>query len=355
MKISHFNKYIKYCKRKKNFNRIKIKNNFPFLSICICIYNSEKYIENAILSILNQSFQNFEIVIIDDFSNDDSINIIKKYQKKDDRLRIIKHSKNLGIYKSRVDSINNSRGEYILFVDADDMLLNEYLFEILFSYSSIYHYDIIEFLVLYQSDGKNRLVYPPTHILTHIHNYSENVIYQPELSEILFYIPQTRNYSSAICRTLWNKLYKKEIILNSIKYIEKNFDSNSYLNYAEDTILNILNFHFAKNYTNINIHGYMYNVRSDSISRFTNDINKRSVLNTGIYCYLKLLYKYIKKFDIDRNLLYLELELFNKQILFLKMNDPEFFENNMSKIFKEIINDDKASLFFKNYIKNITK
>ena len=99
----------------------------------------------------------------------------------------------------------------------------------------------------------------------------------------------------------------------------------------------------------------MYNVRSDSISRFTNDINKRSVLNSGIYCYLKLLYKYIKEFDIDRNLLYLELELFNKQILFLKMNDPEFFENNMSKIFKEIINDDKASLFFKNYIKNITK
>ena len=89
--------------------------------------------------------------------------------------------------------------------------------------------------------------------------------------------------------------------------------------------MNILNFHFAKNYTNINIYGYMYNVRKNSISRFTNDLKKRYILNLGIYYYLKLFYKYIKEFNIDRQVLFFEIVLFNKQILFLKKKAPNFF------------------------------
>ena len=355
LKLKYFERYINACKNKRSFNRMKLKNEFPFLSICICSYNSEKYIEKALFSILNQSFQNFEIIIIDDFSNDKSLNIIKEYQNNDDRLKVINHKKNLGIYRTRVDAVLNSKGEYILFVDSDDMILNEYLFEILYSYSSIYHFDIIEFLVQYQGEGKNNLVYPPTQILNHIHNYSENIIYQPELSMILFYIPRTKNYTSAICRTIWNKVYKKNIFMNSIKYIGDKFFYNSYLNYAEDTIINILNFHFAKNYTNINIHGYMYNVRINSISRFTNETKKRYILNSGIYYYLYLFYKYLKDFNMDRYLLYLEFELFNKQISFWKINDPVFFKKRMNKLFISIIKDVKSPDFFKKYIKNLTK
>ena len=354
---ANFEKYINDCKERKNFNRIRIKNEIPLLSICVCNYNSEKYVENALISILNQSFQDFEIIIIDDDSFDDSYSLFKKYQEYDDRIKIIKHSKNFGIYRSRVDALCNSRGEYILFVDADDMLLNEYILEIFFFYISIYHFDIIEYLVYYQSEGKKYLVRPSleNQILTHIHNYSENIIYQPSLSTIIFYSPQTKKISSVICRTVWNKVYKKNIFLDSINYIGTKFYSKSYLNYGEDTIMNILNFRFARNYTNINIYGYMYNVRNNSISRFNNDKEKRRILNLGIYYYIKLLYKYIQEFDIDRQLLYLELELFNKQILFLKENDNHFFKKKMNKIFKAIIGDDKASVYFKNYIENLSK
>lgn len=355
--IPNYEKYINDCKERKKYIRLKIKKKFPLLSICICNYNSEKYVENAIISILNQSFQDFEIIIIDDRSSDNSSSIFKKYQEYDDRIKIINHSENFGIYKSRVDALYNSRGEYILFVDADDMLLNEYLFEIFYFYISIYHFDIIEYLVLYKAENKNYLVHPPlsNHILTHVHNYSENIISQPELSTIIFYSPQTKNYSSVICRTIWNKLYKKNIFLDTINYIGKKLKSKSYLNYGEDTIMNILNFRFAQNYTNINLHGYMYNVRLNSISRFNNDTKKRRILNLGIYYYIKLFYLYIKEFDIDRQLLYLELELFNNKILFLKNNDIHFFKRKMNKIFNAIISDDKASLNFKNYIKNLTK
>ena len=355
MKLSFFERYINFCKKKRNFNKKNTENEYPFLSVCICSYNSERYVEKAILSILNQSFQNFEIIVIDDFSNDNSPNIIKKYSIRDKRFKIFSHKKNMGIYRTRIDAIYNSKGKYILFVDSDDMILNEYLFEILYSYSSTYNLDIIEFLVLYQEEGKNNLVYPQTQVLTHIHNFSENMIYQPKLSKILFYIPQTKNYSSAICRTLWNKIYKKDLFMKTIKYIGKKFYYNSYLNYAEDTIMNIINFRFAKNYTNINIHGYMYNVRSNSISRFTNDTKKRYVLNSGIYYYLKIFYRYIKDYKMDRYLLYLEFELFNKHISFLKNNDPYFFKTKMKKIINTIIKDKKASIFFKQYLKNLTE
>ena len=353
----NFEKYINDCKEKKIFKRNRIIHETPFISICICNYNSRKYVENAIISILNQSFQDFEIIIIDDNSTDDSFSIFKKYQENDNRIKIIKHSKNFGIYRSRVDASQNSRGEYILFVDADDMLLNEYILEILFFYITIYHFDIIEYLVYYQSEGKNYLVRPSlkNQILTHIHNYSENIIYQPELSTIIFYYPQTRNLSSVICRTIWNKVYKKNIFLYSINFIGTKFYLNSYLNYGEDTIMNILNFRFSRNYTNINIYGYMYNIRNNSISRFNNDIKKRRVLNLGIYYYMKLLYKYIREFDIDRKLLYLELELFNNQIQFLKDNDKNFFKRKMNRIFNAIIEDDKASFYFKNYCEYLIK
>lgn len=354
MKIRFFEKYIKDCKNKKNFNRNKIKKEFPFLSVCICTFNSEKYVENAILSILNQSFQDFEIIIINDFSNDETFNIINQY-KDDERFKIINHTKNFGIYRSRVDAIINSKGNYILFVDSDDMILNEYLFEILFFYVSIYKFDIIEFLVLHQIEGNNHLYQPLDHVLTHIHNYSESIIYQPELSTTIFYSPQTKNFSTIICRNLWNKIYKKEILLNSIKYIGEKFYLKSYLNYGEDTIMNILNFYYANNYTNINLYGYMYNVRNDSISRFTNDIQKRRVLNLGIYYYIKFLYKYIKEFNIDRELLYLELDFFNKQILFIKKNDSIFFKKRVRKLLKEIIKDNESSVHIKKYLKKLIK
>ena len=67
----------------------------------------EKYIETNLLSIINQSFQNFEIIIINDKSEDNTENIIKRIQKEDDRIIIINHQENLGVYKSRVESIIN--------------------------------------------------------------------------------------------------------------------------------------------------------------------------------------------------------------------------------------------------------
>ena len=74
----------------------------------------EKYLERALLSIINQSFQNFEIIIVNDNSNDNSQSIMKIIQSEDNRIVIINHFQNLGVYKSRVDAIIDSKGKYII-------------------------------------------------------------------------------------------------------------------------------------------------------------------------------------------------------------------------------------------------
>ena len=244
--------YINACKALKIYNnRVKIKNKYPFLSICISVYNSEKYIKKAILSIINQSFQDFEIIIINDYSNDNTSDIIKQLKNEDSRIIVINHKKNYGTYYSRVEGVLNSRGKYILFVDPDDLILNPYLFEVLYNYYKYFNLDIIEFTVYHQIEAKNLIFYPKNHYFNHNHNFSKKIIYQPELSDIIFYHPRTKKYSTVICRTIWNKLFKKEVMLKTINYIGNDYLKNQYIIIVEDTILNLINFHFGNNYTNI--------------------------------------------------------------------------------------------------------
>ena len=105
----------------------------------------ELYISKSLLSIIIQSFQNFEIIIVNDNSNDNTEKIIKNIQLEDNRIKIINHLKNLGVYCSRINAALNTNGNYILFMDPDDMLINPYLFEELFNYNSKYFVDMVEF------------------------------------------------------------------------------------------------------------------------------------------------------------------------------------------------------------------
>ena len=229
--IKKYYNYILICERAIRLKLTKIYNHSPFISICIPLYNSEKYILQALLSVLNQSFQDFEIIIVNDFSNDNSENIIKKIQLEDERIKIINHNKNFGTYHSRVEAVLNSKGKYILFLDSDDMLLEGNLFKELFIFNKNNNYDIIEFLVFWKKNGENKIYYPKRHRSNHNHNYAKKIIYQPELSEIIFYKPRTKSYTDIICRPLWNKICKREIHLKSINYIGEDYYKNTNLIY----------------------------------------------------------------------------------------------------------------------------
>lgn len=104
-------------------------NQFDFeVSIIIPVFNGKKFLDETILSVLNQTFRNFEVILIDHASTDSSLEIMKYHQKKDDRIKIIQLDINKGgpAYP-RNEGIKASAGEYIAFLDADDVWLPEKL------------------------------------------------------------------------------------------------------------------------------------------------------------------------------------------------------------------------------------
>jgi glycosyltransferase involved in cell wall biosynthesis len=90
-----------------------------FFTVIIPLYNKEKYIENAIESVLNQTFTDFELVIIDDFSSDKSAAIASTFES--EKVQLIYHEKNCGLSASRNTGIKNANSNYITFLDADDL------------------------------------------------------------------------------------------------------------------------------------------------------------------------------------------------------------------------------------------
>lgn len=98
----------------------------PFFSIVVPLFNSEKYIAGCIKSILNQSFINYELLIINDASTDNSRIIAESFD--DERIRIINHEKNKGLSAARETGIKESRGVYIAWVDSDDYI-SQFRFE----------------------------------------------------------------------------------------------------------------------------------------------------------------------------------------------------------------------------------
>lgn len=97
------------------------------VSIITPVFNSEKYITETIESVLNQTYKNFELILIDNQSQDNSVEIISKFQEKDSRIKLIKLDKNYGPAKARNSGIESANGDYISFLDSDDVLYKNYL------------------------------------------------------------------------------------------------------------------------------------------------------------------------------------------------------------------------------------
>ena len=93
------------------------------ISVVMAVYNGESCVDDAIKSILNQTFKDFEFIIVDDGSSDNSYNIIKSYASRDKRIKIIRNLVNLGLTKSLNKAILLSKGTYIARQDDDDISL----------------------------------------------------------------------------------------------------------------------------------------------------------------------------------------------------------------------------------------
>src|SRR5688500_10757789 len=95
-------------------------NEHPLVSVLMVSYNSSEFIREAIDSVLLQRYKHFELIICDDNSKDDSWNIISSYE--DPRIRKFRNENNLGEYENRNSAIRRAQGEYLIFIDADDII-----------------------------------------------------------------------------------------------------------------------------------------------------------------------------------------------------------------------------------------
>ena len=312
----------------------------------------EDYIEKNILSIINQSFQDFEIIIVNDGSDDKTENIIKKLQSSDKRIKLLSHPYKLGVYRSRMESIFNSRSEYILLMDPDDIYLNENLFQKIYEYNKENNLDIIEFSVIHQIEGQERIFFPKYHYHNHYHQFDKNIINQPELSNILFYSPGTKQYSRTICRNIWNKIIRRKIFGPVNDYIGEDY-YNDYIITTDDMLLNIITYQFATNYSNINLPGYLYIRRNNSMSRGGKDeLKKIRVIN--YYTYFKMFYKYLRDYNKDINFMFYEMKSLQGQILgIINYNLTSYIPMQLNLI-ERITQENVLSDEFESYLKNLS-
>ena len=347
IKVS-FKHFIRDCFNLKKYYRKSVKVEFPYLSICIPSYNMKSYIKKVVTSILNQSFQNFEILIVDDHSNDTSLVEIKKLQLEDNRIKLINHSKNLGVYNSRVDAIISSKGKYFILIDPDDILISPNLFKNLYSYNLKYNLDIIEYTVICYVEKKNIIKIIGRYY--HFHNFSRTIISQPELDDIYYYWNINNSMLSKVgCRVIWNKIIRRKTLMKSIEYIGKDYYKKFFIT-AEDTIINLMSFHFARNYSNINFPGYMYNIREKSMTRGNRTIDKEISFCYNHLLYFKKFYSFIKNFNKKRYILFNELLDLNKRLVMLNYLTKKKMQETLN-FYHEILNDKYTFSKFKRVVK----
>ena len=173
------------------------------VSVIVPVYNVEKYIEKCVKSIIKQTFHNFEVIIIDDESPDNSIDIVKKMTKKDDRFKIISQ-KNRGLGGARNTGIDNAKGEYLFFLDSDDYIEEDTL-EMLVNYMKSKDVDIVVFdYCKVKEDGE--VISAP--------KFGEGVLSKDDAYRKIL--------SLTISPMACNKLYKKKLFIeNNIYYPEK--------------------------------------------------------------------------------------------------------------------------------------
>ncbi len=97
----------------------------PLVSIIIPNFNNQKYIAECLDSCISQTYRNIEIIVIDDCSSDNSIEMVKEYQKKDNRIQLIQNEINLGVSKTRHIGIENSANDWITTIDSDDFYISK--------------------------------------------------------------------------------------------------------------------------------------------------------------------------------------------------------------------------------------
>lgn len=216
------------------------------ISIIVPIYNVERFLPRCIDSLINQTYRDMEIILVDDGSTDNCPSIVDEYAKKDDRIVSI-HQANGGLSAARNTGLDCAKGEFILFVDSDDFV-SEYYVEKLVTAQKANDADIV--ICNYICVDENR---------AEIHN--DNYTYYAR-DDIFDGIEGLRLFENRSYRTffdvVWNKLYRKSL------FAELRFPEG--ISVIEDISVAPVLYHRAEKISVIKDKLYFYTFRSDSLA-----------------------------------------------------------------------------------------
>lgn len=276
------------------------------ITLSMPVYNVEKYIERALLSALDQTYQNLEILIVDDLGNDNSMNIVNQLKDTHPRgncIRIITHEKNLGLGGTRNTAIEFAQGEYLYFMDSDDTIVSDCI-ETLYNIISQEKVDFVA-AGINQIDEKGDSL--------EITDYP-NITRRGKLCMAKYFYEEKND----IWVTTWNKLYNLSFLRESHIYFLEHV-------YHEDIAMYAMLALKARSFALINRVTYLYNCkREDSITNighgytlkhlsdltmvFTeirkliqadNSINKHLLKEINLYYLFEIYYRYLSAMYSD--------------------------------------------------------
>ena len=254
--------------------------NDPLISIIIPIYNVEKYLHQCLESVINQSYKNLEIILIDDGSIDKSPQVCDYYSKSDERIKLY-HRTNNGISESRNFGINVSTGDYLMFIDSDDWIDPNSC-----EFSVKYAIDCNADIVFWSYKREYTNLSLPKRIATTQNSYT---IYEKEKVENelerrlvgLLGIELKEPEQMDSLTACWAKLYKKEIIIsNRFEFVSRNE-----IGYHEDGLFNLFVFNKCKKAVYIDL--YLYHYRRSLNTSITAKFNPY-LTERGIVLYNKI-------------------------------------------------------------------
>ena len=269
------------------------------VSIIIPIYNVSEYIEECLKSALNQTYQDLEIILVDDASPDDSMDKVGKILNESNRcgiVKIISHDENRGLSAARNSGVSNSSGEYVYFLDSDDYLPN-YSISTLMEYTKDYPDIVCGNFELLPKDGIN---FPNTTL------QDGTALKEDEIKNAFF----NKQWQQAAC----NKLIKRSLFTYKGCWFKEGI-------LHEDELWAFQVAYSAKLMVICSHNTYVYRVRSGSITQKKSDKNFDSLITVFLEIREMIEESHI---PIDKNLFS---HLMNLQIFFFK----ELIRNNYSK------------------------
>ena len=286
-----FPKISKSFKNAKNFlqkclkgilnNKTIIKTEKPKISAIMSFYNNNKTISRAIRSIQNQNISDIEIILINDFSTDDSLSIVENIQKNDSRIKIMNNKKNMGTLFSRSIGVLSANGKYIFHLDGDDMFLDEDVFSTIMNIAEKGGFDIVSFKCIYLGYGNNILTNQINDNYLNFH-YDNKVLFQPDLGLYPVKPGKIKRKYKVIENFLWSKCIKTNIYQTTLNKIGKERYTR-YMRYEEDrTILYVL-FNIAESLKFVGKYGVLQTKTRGSMTRRKNKSKKLEMFICKLY------------------------------------------------------------------------